>query len=110
MSNLCNVASCAKLALDKVVCDAVSSAILNFYSQIIEFLRNTLCFDITIFFQVIAVLALICWIQSWLLEIIKFICRIPKIIKKLFCGNFNLCVLDCESSSHKHSDSESEDY
>lgn len=117
MPNLCNAATCAKFALNKAVCDAVASAALNFYSQIVEFIRNTLCFDISILFQVIAVLAVICWVQEWLLEIIKFICKIPKIIKNLFCGKFNLCLLDCDSehstsSKHsKHSErSESEDY
>lgn len=99
MSNLCNAATCAKLALDKVVCDAVASAVLNFYAQIVDFLRNTVNIDFSLFFKVIALLAVICWIQKWLLEIIKFICKIPKILKKFFCGKFNLCLLDCNSDS-----------
>ena len=105
MSNLCNVATCAKVVLDKVVCDAVASASLNFYAQIVDFLRNTLCIDITIFFQVIAILAVICWIQTWLLEIIQFLCKIPTVIKNLFCGKFNLCLLDCDASSESSSKS-----
>jgi hypothetical protein len=113
MPNLCNAAACAKLALDKVVCDAVSNAALNFYTQVVEFLRNTLCIDLTVFFQLIAMLAVICWIQNWLIEIIHFICRIPKVLKNLFCGNFNLCLLDCdgsENNSTKSNDSGSDDY
>lgn len=108
MSNLCNAANCAKIALDKVVCDAVASASLNFYAQIVEFLRNNFCFDLTMFFQVIAFLAVICWIQNWLIEIIKFICRIPRIIKHFFCGNFNLCFLNCDKKSSSSSSSSSE--
>lgn len=100
MPNLCNAAACAKLALDKVVCEAVSSAALNFYSQVVEFLRNNLCVDLTVFFQLIALLAVICWVQNWLIEIIRFICNIPKVLKRLFCGNFNLCLLDCDGSEN----------
>ena len=112
MPNLCNAATCAKLALDKVVCEAVAAAALNFYAQIVDFLRNTLCFDFAIFFKVIAFLAVVCWVQNWLLEIIKFICNIPRVIKNLFCGKFNLCLLDCDNSrsSRRSSDSDSEDY
>lgn len=111
MPNLCNAAACAKLALDKVVCEAVSSAALDFYAQIIEFLRNTLCIDIAVFFQLIALLAVVCFIQNWLLEIIGFICRIPKILKNLFCGKFNLCLLDCDrSESSSESESSSTGY
>lgn len=113
MSNLCNAATCAKLALDKVVCEAVSAAALNLYAQIVDFLRNTLCFDLTVFFKVVALLAIICWIQNWLLDIIKFICNIPRVIKNLFCGKFNLCVFNCEQPEHsEHSElsEQSEDY
>ena len=113
MPNLCNAATCAKLALDKVVCEAVAAAALNFYAQIVDFLRNTLCFDFAIFFKVIAFLAVVCWVQNWLLEIIKFICNIPRVIKNLFCGKFNLCVLDCdrsERSERSERSDQSEDY
>ena len=113
MPNLCNAAACAKLALDKVVCDAVASAALDFYTQVVEFLRNTLCIDLTKFFQLIAILAVICWVQSWLIEIIHFIYRIPKVLKNLFTGKFNLCLLDCDGSedhSDKSKTDETEDY
>jgi hypothetical protein len=111
MSNLCNAAACAKIALDKVVCDAVASAALDFYAKAVEFLRSHLCIDLNVFFQLIAVLAVICWIQNWLLEIIKFVCKIPKVIKELFCGNFNFCLLDCDESHQTQShDEDSEDY
>lgn len=112
MPNLCNAAACAKLALDKIVCEAVSSSALDFYTQVVEFLRNTLCIDLTMFFQLIAMLAVICWVQNWLIEIIHFVCRIPRVLKNLFCGKFNLCLLDCDNSksdSYK-SESDSDDY
>lgn len=105
MSNLCNASACAKLALNKVVCDTVASAALDYYAQIVDFLRNTLCIDINKFFQVIAFLTIICWIQNWLLEIVKFICKIPKVLKNIFCGKFNLCLFNCESNSSSSSSS-----
>jgi hypothetical protein len=109
MPNLCNAATCAKLALDKVICDAVATAALNFYTQIVSFLRDTICLDLTMFFQVIALLAVICWIQNWLIEVVKFICHIPRVIKNLFCGKFNLCLLDCDGKSRKsESDSDAD--
>lgn len=98
MSNLCNAAACAKVALDKVVCEAVTASALDFYVKIVEFLRNTICFDLTLFFQLIALLVIICWIQNWFIEIMHFICKIPKVLKNLFCGKFNLCLLNCEGS------------
>ena len=107
MSSLSNTTKCAKLTLDKIVCEAISSSVLSYYCQFVNYLRNTLNFDITIFFQVIAILSIICWVQNWLLEIIKFICKIPKIIKNILCGKFNLCILDCENSSHSAKSSKS---
>lgn len=101
MTNLCNAATCAKIALDKVVCDAIASAALNFYSQIVEFLRVTMCVDVTMFFQLIALLAVLCWVQNWLMEMIHFICRIPKVIKNIFHGKFSLCLLNCGRSDSK---------
>ena len=109
MPNLCNAATCAKLALDKVVCEAVAAAALNFYAQIVDFLRNTLCFDFSIFFQIVAFLAVICWVQNWLSEIINFICKIPTVIKNLFCGKFNLCLLDCDRSEHSQPSEQDDD-
>ncbi len=97
MSKLCNAAACAKDALDKVVCDAVAASALQFYARAVEFLRNTLCVDITKFFQLIALLAVVCWIQQWLQEIIAFICNIPTVIRNLFSGNFSLCLLPCDA-------------
>ena len=112
MSNLCNAAACAKNALDKVVCEAVSSATLNIYAQIVDFFRNTLSIDFTLLFQLIALLSVICWIQTWLVEIINLICKIPKFIKHLLCGKINFCLLNCNETKSESSGfhSTSEDY
>lgn len=107
MSNLCNVSVCAKNALDKMVCDVVSSCALDFYACIIEFMRNTCYVDLNLFFKVIALLSVMCWIQVWLMEMIKFVCKIPKFIKKIFCGKFNFCFLNCDSKSKSESKSKS---
>jgi len=109
MTKLCDAAACAKIALDKVVCESVSVAALEFYAKVVEFIRLHTCIDIGLIFQVIAILAVICWIQQWLLEIINFVLGIPKLIKKLFCGKlFPLCVFDCcDKPVHESEDSSS---
>ena len=118
MSPICVAADCAKVVLDKLVCEAVAASTLSFFAKIVDYLKNTLCFDINVLFEAIAILAVLCWIQSWVTEIIRFLLKIPKIIKNLFCGKFSLCLFDeCDGnapkpdkSSSSASSSESHDY
>lgn len=121
MSNLCNAASCAKVALDKIVCDAIASSALDYYAQVVELLRSTVGIDITAFFQLVAFLAVLCWVQKWLVEIFNLVCRLPKVIKNIFCGKFNICLLECDDEksteeskkshhSKKSESTESDDY
>ena len=109
MSKICRAVSCVREVLDKSVCDAVAGAALDFYAQVIEFIKTNVGFDITVLFKVLAVLALVCWIQEWLLELVKFALGIPRFIKNLFCGKFSLCLFDnCNASSESSSDESSE--
>jgi hypothetical protein len=110
---ICALASCATNAIDKAVCAVVSASALEQYAQLVEFIKNTTCFDINRFFALIALLALLCWLSDWLYEIIHFVCHtIPRFFKNLLCGKVSLCLLDCESShhSHSHSDEDSDEY
>mgnify|MGYP000196212810 CR=1 FL=1 len=98
MSKLCDAANCARVALDKVVCDAVAVSALDFYAQVVQFIKDNTGLDVAVIFQAIAALAVLCWVQEWLLEIIRFLCRVPRFIKNLFCGKINLCILNCNKS------------
>lgn len=95
MSNLCAAADCAKNALNKVVCEAVAVAALDFYAQVVEFIKQQTGVDPLIVFQAIAALAVLCWIQEWILELINLIAKVPRFIKNLFCGKLDLCLLNC---------------
>ena len=94
MTKLANLSSCAKSALDKVVCQGVAAAALDLYAALVDYLRMALCFDVSVVFQIIAVLAITCWIQNWLIEIYYFIVKLPRILKNIFCGKFDLCILE----------------
>jgi len=107
MSKLCDADACVKLTLNKMVCETVSSCALDIYAYIVEFLRNTFCIDLNLFFKVIALLSVICWVQLWIVEMIKFVCKIPKIIKKMLCGKFNFCLLGCDCKPVHKTESES---
>ena len=109
MPKICDAAACAKFALDKAVCDAVGIAAVNFYTVVKDYIRETTCIDLSIIVKAIAVLSLVCWIQNWLVELVKAIIAIPKFVKNLFCGRFSLCVFDgCESPAPKPDDSDSD--
>lgn len=122
MSNLCAAADCAKNALNKVVCEAVAVAALDFYAQVVEFIKQQTGVDPLIVFQAIAALAVLCWIQEWILELIDLVTIFPRFIKNLFCGKLDLCLLNCgpkprpepkhssTSSSRSSSTSSSFDY
>ena len=94
MTKLANLSNCAKFALDKVVCNGVATAALDLYAALVEYLRSAFCFDVTVLLQIVAILSLICWLQCWLNEIFNFIVKLPKIIKNIFRGKLDLCILD----------------
>ena len=99
MSNFCSVVKCAQLALDNLVCETISCTTLNIYANLVELIRSHTNFPIDIFFKIIAILVIICWIQKWLQYIIQFLFKIPKIIKKIYCGKFKLCLFnECNSN------------
>lgn len=104
MTNLCIAATCAKVALDKIVCDAIATSALDYYAQVVELLRSTVGIDINTFFQLVAFLAVLCWVQKWFVEIIALVCRLPKVIKNIFCGKFNLCLLECDGEESEKSE------
>jgi hypothetical protein len=110
MTKLANLSKCAKLALDKVVCQGVAAAALDLYAALVDYLRMALCFDVSVLFQIIAVLAIICWIQNWLIEIYYFIVKLPKILKNIFCGKFDLCILEDHSDHDDHEDDHDDDH
>ena len=97
--NVCDTATYAKTALNKAVLDVVATSAIEFYADVVKFIRKYTGFDITLFLKIIAIMTVLCWFQSWLLEFINFICRIPKFIKNLFSGKVSLCFLNCKSKT-----------
>lgn len=107
---ICQLAAVATEALDKSTAALVSVAALEQYNYVVDLIKEKTCIDINEFFAYIALLAVLCWVSQWLEEIYRFFCyTIPKFIKNLSCGKLSLCLLDCDSSSHKSKSSKPSD-
>lgn len=80
-------------ALDNYSSKIVSSAALEHYGNMVELIKKSSKIDINVLFSYIALLAVLCWISRWIIEILKFIGNIiPNLISYFANFNFNINI------------------
>ena len=85
--------------LSNSVNGVISTAALELFHKFVHCLKEKLHFDLCIVYQITALLILLYWIQNWLMEIIKVLLKIPKIIIKFIDSKFNFSSSSSSSSS-----------